>query len=292
MAVEKLPEFAKTGQKNTDGLDLEAGFPVNLKPARQWFNFLFNKLVSSINALIDENYIRHDEIINDLESSSKDKPLSATQGKKLQDEKFKSNGTQSISSDFPSWDSKSGVYTKTNESLQQTVLHFLGYGSASAVQFLVDYSNGGISYRSARDNLGFEKTFEKLITEKSGKAMAAAEADTAGKLKTARQINGVDFDGSSNITLPMLGRGQSYSATAKVGNTNYINSSESPIYEKLVVQGGGSQINIWVDGVRVTGSTQIPLNQIVYIDFVVQPKKAYAVTTNSNKILEWSSLGS
>ena len=54
MAVNKLPEFAKNGQQNTDGLNLEDGFPVNLKPARQWFNFLFNKLSLSINQIIDE----------------------------------------------------------------------------------------------------------------------------------------------------------------------------------------------------------------------------------------------
>ncbi|RZG78596.1 hypothetical protein EXE10_17405, partial [Acinetobacter sp. WCHAc060033] len=73
MAVEKIVEFAKTGQKNTEGLDQEAGFPVNLKPARQWFNFLFNKLTSSINALIDENYIRHNEIVDNLVTNDKDK---------------------------------------------------------------------------------------------------------------------------------------------------------------------------------------------------------------------------
>ncbi|MEJ5137272.1 MULTISPECIES: gp53-like domain-containing protein [Acinetobacter] len=54
MAVKKLPEFAKNGQKNTDGLTLEDGFPVNLKPARQWFNFLFNTLALAINQIIDE----------------------------------------------------------------------------------------------------------------------------------------------------------------------------------------------------------------------------------------------
>ena len=46
MLIEKLPEFAKDGQKNTDELDLETGFIVNRKPARQWFNWLFNTLTS------------------------------------------------------------------------------------------------------------------------------------------------------------------------------------------------------------------------------------------------------
>lgn len=54
MAITKLTEFAKTGAKNTDDLDLEAGFPAAQKPARQWFNWLFNSLVLKVNELIDE----------------------------------------------------------------------------------------------------------------------------------------------------------------------------------------------------------------------------------------------
>ncbi|WP_228150530.1 tail fiber protein [Acinetobacter baumannii] len=88
MAVDKLPEFARNGQKNTDGLDQEDGFPVNLKPARQWFNFLFNKLSLAINQIIDEDYIRHDELIDNLTSSDDKKPLTAKQGKVLNDNKL------------------------------------------------------------------------------------------------------------------------------------------------------------------------------------------------------------
>lgn len=54
MAIIKLTEFAKTGAKNTDGLALEAGFPAEQKPARQWFNWLFNSLSIKINELIDQ----------------------------------------------------------------------------------------------------------------------------------------------------------------------------------------------------------------------------------------------
>ncbi|WOE32192.1 MULTISPECIES: hypothetical protein [unclassified Acinetobacter] len=53
MNIEKLTEFAKTGDKNTDELDLERGFPSRIYPARQWFNWLFNELTKKINELID-----------------------------------------------------------------------------------------------------------------------------------------------------------------------------------------------------------------------------------------------
>lgn len=53
MSIEKLTEFSKTGDKNTDDLNLEAGFPVRLQPARQWMNWLFNSLTKKVNELID-----------------------------------------------------------------------------------------------------------------------------------------------------------------------------------------------------------------------------------------------
>ncbi|GAA5631059.1 hypothetical protein Acal02_01678 [Acinetobacter calcoaceticus] len=53
MTIEKLTEFSKTGAKNTDELDLEAGFPVRLQPARQWMNWLFNALTKKVNEIID-----------------------------------------------------------------------------------------------------------------------------------------------------------------------------------------------------------------------------------------------
>lgn len=54
MTIDKLPEFAKDGQKNTDDLVLIDGFPVLKKPARQWFNWLFNILSLKTNEIIDE----------------------------------------------------------------------------------------------------------------------------------------------------------------------------------------------------------------------------------------------
>lgn len=53
MAIDKLTEFSRTGDKNTDDLNLEAGFPVRLQPARQWMNWLFNSLTKKVNELID-----------------------------------------------------------------------------------------------------------------------------------------------------------------------------------------------------------------------------------------------
>lgn len=51
--MDKLDEFSLNGPRNTDGLTLLDGFPSNKKPARQWFNWLFNTITKKINEIID-----------------------------------------------------------------------------------------------------------------------------------------------------------------------------------------------------------------------------------------------
>ena len=88
MAIEKLSEFAKDGQKNTDDLNLTDGFPVSKKPARQWFNWLFNTLTSKVNEIIDADFIPKADIVNNLTTDDAKKPVSAKQAKNLQDNKL------------------------------------------------------------------------------------------------------------------------------------------------------------------------------------------------------------
>lgn len=88
MAIEKLLEFAKDGQKNTDDLNLTDGFPVSKKPARQWFNWLFNSLTSKVNEIIDAEFIPKAEIVDNLTTNDATKPVSAKQVKLLQENKL------------------------------------------------------------------------------------------------------------------------------------------------------------------------------------------------------------
>lgn len=64
MSIEKLIEFSKNGEKNTDKLELIKGFPSKLQPARQWFNWIFNNLTLKINEVI--------ESLNNSEKASDD----------------------------------------------------------------------------------------------------------------------------------------------------------------------------------------------------------------------------
>ncbi|ENO8075912.1 tail fiber protein [Escherichia coli] len=63
------------------------------------------------------------------------------------------------------WNSISGVYNATIGGSSTLILHFnMNAGSCPAVQFRVNYRNGGIFYRSARDGYGFEADWSEFYT--------------------------------------------------------------------------------------------------------------------------------
>ncbi|WP_234276680.1 tail fiber protein [Escherichia coli] len=63
------------------------------------------------------------------------------------------------------WNSISGVYNAIIGGSSTLILHFnMNAGSCPAVQFRVNYRNGGIFYRSARDGYGFEADWSEFYT--------------------------------------------------------------------------------------------------------------------------------
>ncbi|MDH0030303.1 MULTISPECIES: hypothetical protein [unclassified Acinetobacter] len=62
MPITKLTVFSENGDKNTTGLNQNLGFPSLLKPARQWFNYLFNAVTKKINEVIDGVDFLQDQI--------------------------------------------------------------------------------------------------------------------------------------------------------------------------------------------------------------------------------------
>lgn len=65
--IEPINVFASSGERNTDGLTLANGFPAAQKPARQWFNWLFNGMTTKINELITA--------VNSINNIQKDEPI-------------------------------------------------------------------------------------------------------------------------------------------------------------------------------------------------------------------------
>ncbi|EIC6867740.1 tail fiber protein [Escherichia coli] len=66
------------------------------------------------------------------------------------------------------WNWNSGVYDADISGASTLILHFnMNAGSCPAVQFRVNYKNGGIFYRSARDGYGFEADWSEFYTTTS-----------------------------------------------------------------------------------------------------------------------------
>ena len=135
------------------------------------------------------------------------------------------------------WNWNSGVYDADISGSTTLILHFnMNVGSCPAVQFRVNYRNGGIFYRSARDGYGFEEDWTQIYTKKdsipgvntTGNQNTTGNAATATKLQTARKIAGVAFDGSADITLTAA----NLNAYTKTEVTNllssYVKSSALP----------------------------------------------------------------
>lgn len=53
MSIEKIEEFAESGEKHLNNLDVKQGFQQAEKPERQWFNYLLNDYSKKINQVID-----------------------------------------------------------------------------------------------------------------------------------------------------------------------------------------------------------------------------------------------
>ncbi|MGQ1106776.1 phage tail protein [Acinetobacter baumannii] len=132
----------------------------------------------------------------------------------LDNTKFKADGPTASVNDV-AWNAKSGVYTKLEGGGTSTVVHFLGSGSASALQFLTGYGNGGLYYRSSRDGVGFENEYEKIITEKGG------------TVKGGLSTNGISNTGDFSTTGDIVTGSTAGEARLRLAGTNrylYLNA--------------------------------------------------------------------
>ena len=181
MTVDKLPEFAKNGQRNTDNLNQEDGFPVNLKPARQWFNFLFNQLALSINQIIDEKLNKTGGEISGELRVNNTLTLGLRNGEKLKP-------VTRITIVPPT---HTGLWNQTINDDETLSYYQIRYNSFIAFQI---------------DNIGNAKVTKLNADEVT--ASLNGNAATASKLQVARNIalsgavsGNAGFDGSGNIVI-------------------------------------------------------------------------------------------
>ncbi|MEW1471353.1 hypothetical protein AB0W37_20685 [Escherichia coli] len=122
----------------------------------------------------------------------------------------RATGTYADSDGAVPWNAESGAYNVTRSGYSYLVANFYtGVGSCRTLQISAHHKNGGLRYRSSRDGYGFEEDWTQIYTKKdsipgvntTGNQNTTGNAATATKLQTARNINGVPFDGTKDITL-------------------------------------------------------------------------------------------
>ncbi|HGY7263987.1 TPA: hypothetical protein ACNTQP_003021 [Escherichia coli] len=97
------------------------------------------------------------------------------------------------------WNWNSGVYNANIGGATTLILHFnMSEGSCPAVQFRVNYRNGGIFYRSARDGYGFEANWSEFYTTTRKPSAGDVGAYTQAECNS-RFITGIRLGGLSSV---------------------------------------------------------------------------------------------
>ncbi|TGH59130.1 phage tail protein [Escherichia coli] len=97
------------------------------------------------------------------------------------------------------WNWNSGVYNANIGGATTLILHFnMNTGSCPAVQFRVNYRNGGIFYRSARDGYGFEADWSEFYTTTRKPSAGDVGAYTQAECNS-RFITGIRLGGLSSV---------------------------------------------------------------------------------------------
>ncbi|HFI3897107.1 TPA: tail fiber protein [Escherichia coli] len=97
------------------------------------------------------------------------------------------------------WNWNSGVYDADISGASTLILHFnMNAGSCPAVQFRVNYRNGGIYYRSARDGYGFEADWSEFYTTTRKPSAGDVGAYTKAECNS-RFITGIRLGTKSSV---------------------------------------------------------------------------------------------
>ncbi|MDM1784261.1 phage tail protein [Acinetobacter bereziniae] len=159
---------------------------------------LDQSLIYATQAWVEENYIKRAEIVDNLTTDDSKKPLSAKQGKKIQDEKAALSGAtftgevvSTSSNSYRLKDAKRSVFWRLDENnlyLMKTPDNSPDAGWDETRPIMWEFKTNKLF-------LGADVEFS------AAKGNLTGNADTASKLKTSRKINDVDFDGTQDITI-------------------------------------------------------------------------------------------
>ncbi|MBQ4761339.1 hypothetical protein D5073_01800 [Pectobacterium versatile] len=181
--------------------------------------------------------------------------------------------TGAVNNSDVAWDANSGVYQALFPGASNMVVHFFGGASSCpSLQFLAEYGNGGLSYRTARDGMGFEHPWEKFYTTqfKPTAADVGALPITGGQLQGGVRLRGnLDLNARDAVVgvMPDASYRQMLSLspdnTVVVGNPN----SSTVIHTNdrvYIAAAGGAWRSIYHDG-NLTPQTigALPTSELV-----------------------------
>ncbi|HAX4967633.1 TPA: phage tail protein, partial [Escherichia coli] len=178
-----------------------------------------------------------------------------------------SSGVHAESEGGVPWNAQSGAYNVTRTGSSYIVANFYtGVGSCRTLQIRANYKNGGLFYRSSRDEYGFESDWAQIYTVKDSipGVNAAGNQDTTGnaasatKLQTAREIAGVKFDGTADITLTAANV-NAYTKTEVINLlSSYVKNSALPsiAVRASAITGGemGMSLSTFISHLRSNGA--------------------------------------
>ncbi|EGF6547641.1 phage tail protein [Escherichia coli] len=131
------------------------------------------------------------------------------------------------------WNWNSGVYNANIGGASTLILHFnMNTGSCPAVQFRVNYRNGGIFYRSARDGYGFEADWSEFYTTTRKPSAGDVGAYTQAECNS-RFITGIRLGGLSSV---QTWNGPGWSDRSGYVVTGSVNGNRDELIDKTQVR--------------------------------------------------------
>lgn len=112
----------------------------------------------------------------------------------------------------------------------KTMDAYIGYTSGSAVQWKKIANDVELVHLSGNETLAGTKTFSSAIN-----GNLSGNASTADKLRTARTIGGVKFDGTANINLPGVNATGNQDTTGKAASADVLNTKHTTFTDISVV---------------------------------------------------------
>ncbi|MBT0887561.1 MULTISPECIES: phage tail protein [Acinetobacter] len=186
---------------DTEGVsEYRLKFTIDIQDASIVQLTLDESLIYASQAWVNENYVPRADIVNNLTTADATKPLSAAQGKVLQDSKLGKTENAVSATKLQTARTIGGVAFDGTTNIDLPGVNTAGNqntsgNAATATKLQTARTIGGVSFDgSANIDLPGVNT--------AGNQNTSGNAATATKLQTARTIGGVSFDGSANINLP------------------------------------------------------------------------------------------